>query len=286
MDHDSSQLIKIFSDENLNPRISLFNMTTYKDGDTFLDHTHQGAVELMSVISGFLYLQVNNQYVKVKKNECLIIFPGIVHNLILKKNEKCKAACLVFSPGNLNGLSKDAKSGDFSFLSEVKANTHSYTKILANNQVSDVLQRIYENHTGERFSNDLQKLYFYELYIHLSEELNEKLKKNMHSTNSYLAKSLDYINNNYTNQISVEDVAKNTGLSLRHLSRLFMSEFSMSIHEYITFLRIEKSKTLLKHESCSIASISADLGFSSSQHFATTFKKHENISPRTFRKDM
>ena len=118
------------------------------------------------------------------------------------------------------------------------------------------------------------------------EEINEKIKKNMHSTNRYISQSLDYIYNNFTSPISVEDVAKSTCLSPRHLSRLFISEISMSIHEYITFLRIEKSKSMLKSENHTIAAISADLGFSSPQHFATTFKKHENISPNKFRKQM
>jgi AraC-like DNA-binding protein len=279
-------LSKLISDNRLNPYIILFHMNTYKHGDIYLDHVHNNAIEIMYVFNGYLYMEVNKKYIKINKNECLIVFPDTVHSLIMKKNEKCTAGCIVFNPGNLSNSNNMLDiSCNISFLYKITKNEPGYIKIIANNFIKTVIEEMYHyNLNRNEFSQELMKLYFCELYIYLSEALNENFIKQCNYENHYINNAIEYINNHYSNDISVKDVARTVRLSDRHLTRLFESELNMSVHEYITFLRIEKAKKMLKDPRQNITNISLRLGFNTSQYFATTFKKYENISPSSYRK--
>ena len=183
-------------------------------------------------------MKVNGYYIKVQKNECLITFPSTVHSLIPKKNEKCRAACIVFSPGDIlsNSLNNFDLKDNFSFLYEIVKNQKGYIKIIANPLIKNVIEAMYfYNSKKKEFSPELLKLYFCELYIYLSEELNESLKKQVNTNNQYVFKAVEYITNNYENTISVQDIANYAQISDRHLIRLFKNELNMSVHEYIIF---------------------------------------------------
>lgn len=288
MSNHREVLSKLVADNKLDPKISLFHINTYKHGDIYLDHVHENEIELMYVFCGYIYIQVNGCYIKIQKNECLITFPNTVHNLIPKKNEKCRAACIVFNPGNLsNSLSDFDLKDNFSFLYQILKNQLGYFKIIANLLIHNVIDAmsLYNSQKNE-FSPELLKLYFCELYIYLSKELNENLKKQTLTSNQYVFKAIQYIANNYENAISVQDVAQHVNISDRHLIRLFNNELNMSVHEYITFIRIEKAKKLLSETDQNVTVIGIDLGFNSPQHFATIFKKYENTTPSNYRKQL
>ena len=95
---------------------------------------------------------------------------------------------------------------------------------------------------------------------------------------------LKYINENYTNQINVDDIAKLFYVSRSHLARMFKRDLSFSISEYILNLKINNAKQLLISTRKSINEIAEISGFSSAVYFGLIFKKHIGISPLNFRK--
>ena len=285
MNTQGEVLSKIILDESLEPKISLFNFSNYKHGDIFLDHTHEGQIEIMYVYDGYMYMHIDGGYIKVQGNECLIVFPGNVHSLIPKKHEKCNAACIVFDPGDIAGLfNQEDINGSFRFLDEVLKDSLSYFKIMGNHLIRDTIEamRLNRQRVGE-ITQLLYRLYFCELYLYLSEELNQNYRgQGIH--NQHVHKAIGFIINNSAMGISVKDIADHVKISERHLVRLFNSELGMSVHEYIMLTRIEKAKKVLYGTDQDITTIGVDLGFSSSQHFATVFKNSEGISPSAFRK--
>lgn len=83
-------------------------------------------------------------------------------------------------------------------------------------------------------------------------------------------------------EISPARLAAACELSPSHFHERFVAETGFTPHTYITRQRIEAAKILLKEGAHSIAEIAFRVGFSSSQHFATVFKKIEGISPSRF----
>ncbi len=105
-------------------------------------------------------------------------------------------------------------------------------------------------------------------------------------TNELVNKSIDYIIQNLDEEISIEDVADYCHLSKYYFCRIFKAETGESVYAFIKRLKMEQSAIRIKLEKDkSITDIGANYGYSSS-NYSSAFKKHHNIAPREFRKDM
>lgn len=84
--------------------------------------------------------------------------------------------------------------------------------------------------------------------------------------------------------LKIDALAKELGMSQAHLISRFRVETGYSIHEYVALERIEKAKIRLKGSNQNITTIAYELGFSSSQYFATVFRRHTGMSPGDYRR--
>ncbi len=92
-------------------------------------------------------------------------------------------------------------------------------------------------------------------------------------------KVLSYLQNNFYHQITLHEVARKYGLSIRNMNRLFMKEFGLSPKEIIIKLRIEESLTLLTQNKKSLSEIAQDVGYSSQSEFSKAFKRIVGKTP-------
>ena len=86
--------------------------------------------------------------------------------------------------------------------------------------------------------------------------------------------------------LSLENVAKNNGISLRHLHYLFRLT-DMSVSEWIWDRRLQRCYDVLTRRelrSLSVTNVAYQLGFSSSSHFSTAFRRKFGISPSDLRR--
>jgi len=91
----------------------------------------------------------------------------------------------------------------------------------------------------------------------------------------------EYIDNNFREQISLDELSDLTGVSPFHLNRIFTEETGMSPHAYQIHRRIEFSKRLLL-EGFSIAYVSAESGFADQSHYTRFFKRITGTTPGRF----
>lgn len=95
---------------------------------------------------------------------------------------------------------------------------------------------------------------------------------------------LNYINQNYPNQISLDELAGIAELTPQHLCNTFKKYTSQTLFEYINMVRIRKSKEfLLSNNNLQIKEIAHSVGFNDVSYFCRTFKNIEKISPTEFR---
>jgi two-component system response regulator YesN len=80
-------------------------------------------------------------------------------------------------------------------------------------------------------------------------------------------------------------VSKWVGVSENYLSRIFMKNVGESFIQYVTNLRIEESKRLLK-KGYKINELSEKIGYMSSEHFSRVFKKVTGVSPKVYRESI
>jgi len=96
-------------------------------------------------------------------------------------------------------------------------------------------------------------------------------------------KAITYISNHYTEGIGLYDVAASINVNPSYLSALFSKTAKITLTSYISELRIENSKYLLKTSNMSILDVCYASGFGTYSHFFRTFKNVVGITPAQYR---
>ena len=92
-----------------------------------------------------------------------------------------------------------------------------------------------------------------------------------------------YVEDNYSVQITLDDLARKFYSSKEHISRSFKKEYKVRLFDYINNFRLEKVKELLKNTSMSVDEIALQTGFSCGNYLSKVFKKKFGISPGEYR---
>ncbi|MDO4555891.1 MAG: AraC family transcriptional regulator, partial [Lachnospiraceae bacterium] len=101
--------------------------------------------------------------------------------------------------------------------------------------------------------------------------------------NESLKKAMDYILQNYSKNLTLTTVSEYVHLNPNYLSTLFTSQLKCSFREYLTKIRIEESKHLLKKSNMGILEIALTVGFESQSYYSRVFKKLVGLSPKAYR---
>ncbi len=101
-----------------------------------------------------------------------------------------------------------------------------------------------------------------------------------HQEHVQLDRAAAYIRGHFDDELSLDELARVAGFSKYHFHRLFTERFRETVGDYVRRIRLEKAALkLIAGSSSSITRIAFDCGFSSSQHFAKSFKRHFGVSP-------
>jgi AraC-like DNA-binding protein len=98
-------------------------------------------------------------------------------------------------------------------------------------------------------------------------------------------KVIAYIQDNYHLDVSQDQCARSFGISRTHLSKLFKKFQHISFSDYLTQVRIEQAKKMLRETNIPVADISEKVGYLHTQNFIRVFKKNEGITPGHFREE-
>ena len=96
----------------------------------------------------------------------------------------------------------------------------------------------------------------------------------------------EYVENNYTFDISMQEVAEDMAYSDAYFSKLFKQYFNQNFTAYLTEYRIKKAKELLTDTNNSIKDISRMVGYEDSNYFAKIFKRIVGEIPSKFRENL
>jgi len=96
-------------------------------------------------------------------------------------------------------------------------------------------------------------------------------------------KVMEYTRSNYSNKLSLDDLARHVFLSKSYLSTVFKGETGMGISAYINKVRIDKSNALLTGTRLSISEIAQMCGFEDQSYFTRVYKRQTGMSPKKYR---
>ena len=120
-----------------------------------------------------------------------------------------------------------------------------------------------------------------------SQQMNSLLlsfagKKQVYS--QAVQKIMEYIEANYRENISLEELAVYVHMNRSYVSHLFKKETGDNLYNYLQQYRLEKAKELLEHTRDSIQEICWKVGIQDSGYFSKVFKKYAGMTPLEYRK--
>lgn len=95
--------------------------------------------------------------------------------------------------------------------------------------------------------------------------------------------ALDFIEANFFNDITVEQVAAQVGLSRSQLFRIFKSSLGVSVQSYILQFRLRKARSLVCSTELSMTEIALSCGFQDTAYFTRSFKRQYGMAPLIYR---
>lgn len=120
-----------------------------------------------------------------------------------------------------------------------------------------------------------------ESYLEFAGRVRKILDKNKRS--SYVEKSKSFIANHLNKSFSLDDVAKDAGVSRPYLSKRFLQEEGVGVMEYARNKRIEAAANMLRYSDEELSTIANYLCFNSQSHFGAAFKKKMGVTPLRYR---
>ena len=99
-----------------------------------------------------------------------------------------------------------------------------------------------------------------------------------------MKKAVAYIDAHYAENISIADIARESGYSESQFRRIFGRVISKSPNNYITTIRLNAARKLLTTTKKSVTEIAAEVGFFDQSHFTRAFKRERGITPGQYRR--
>ena len=111
------------------------------------------------------------------------------------------------------------------------------------------------------------------------------VKQNGSIRDFYVKEALSYIEQNFQNDISIEDIAGVCGINRSYLGKIFKNSVGHSPQEFLMNYRMIKATELLKLTSLSIADVGSAVGYENQLHFSRAFKNIYGVAPREWRNE-
>lgn len=138
------------------------------------------------------------------------------------------------------------------------------------------------NSKGNAAKNEANMIGRLYLFLGLLIEYGWKPEQHPLSGFDHVERAIQYIQYNYANNISVDDIAQNAGVSRSHLYRLFMKHLSTAPNEYLARFRINQACTLMREKKLNVSEAAYSVGFQDKLYFSRIFKKYKGIPPSKY----
>lgn len=119
--------------------------------------------------------------------------------------------------------------------------------------------------------------------LKISEACQNILRKGAEKSSSLIETAKEYIQGNYSRDISLDDVSRTVNISPYYFSKIFKEDTGEGFVEYLTRIRMEKAKELLMTTECSMKEICSLVGYADPNYFSRSFKKNVGVTPTEYK---
>ena len=141
---------------------------------------------------------------------------------------------------------------------------------------------------AQRFPNRYCKIMaqLYSIFGFLLDNVMPETRAEAVTPELYLVRTLDFIDTNYFEKITIEDIAAGVGVSRKTLAAVFSSLTGFTPKDYLIYYRLSKAVDLLRDTSMSIDTIASSVGYNDQFYFSKQFKTNVGMTPSECRRLM
>lgn len=252
---------------------------TLTENITSLSHKHR-EMELMAVLEGKARIYTDMQTYCVEKGDVVVISPYLMHNATIFADEDFKHYCLCFDLKILpdERLRENLEKGTVKVCRHIKGDTE------ISKELTECIVSAFNAHSEQKNGWELKVKGSMAVFfgVLLEHGLIEKTVKSSNS-DDLCYRILDYIDKNYTQNITSSDAAEAFFVSKSYFCRIFKKNFGHCFQNYVCMYRTEKAKILLDTTDLPVSVISMQTGFNSFSYFSKVFKEFNGVSPTEYR---
>lgn len=260
------------------------------DSNSFMWHCHP-EIEITYVKEGSMHYRINNRSFHLKEGDIIFCNSNALHSGEMENQEDCSYIPITFDPKLIYGFFQSTICTRY-----VDPVIQNLAVCAVHIDYSEKWHETFRDRMLEVISLDKKKPDFYELDISIRMQLLwrllvEHLPHQPVSTTSdfteyeRIRRILSYIEQNYMNQITLDDISEHIHLCESECTRLFKRHMNTTLFSFLQEYRIERSLEYLNTKE-SISSIAEKTGFSDSNYYSKVFSKIKGCSPREYRKNL
>lgn len=259
-----------------------------KDVQNFYDlfqHTMLGAL-LPDREFGTVYITENKNGELKEQKEREITYPSELEHQLLEavKRGNGEKAQLIFT--EFFERIKILEAGNLSFVKiRLMELTGILSRVSSKNAINTINSYNYLESLDE-LNNAITFQSVFDLIYNLIGRFANDAFLHMYEGNSEIIRRvIRFIEDNYKDNITLNDVAEAVHINASYLSTLFKNEMGIAFTYYLTELRIDKSLRLLVDTNLSLTEIALSIGFNSQSYFIKVFKNIIGMTPKEYRKE-
>ena len=231
------------------------------------------------VISGSGTLMANDskgitQTYEIKSGQGFLIFPKQITTYIADTEDPWEYTWLEF-----DGL-RVKEALDLTDLSLDNPIYNAKSKYLSESMLNEMLYIV--QHPNETPFHLIGHLFLFLDYLTRSSK-STRIVQTSKMSDFYIKEAINFIEQNFQNDISIEEIAEVCGINRSYLGKIFKKSVGKSPQEFLMNYRMVKATELLKLTDLSIADIGKAVSYENQLHFSRAFKTVLGISPRHWR---
>ncbi|WP_162890933.1 AraC family transcriptional regulator [Suicoccus acidiformans] len=224
--------------------------------------------------SGYVHIDSLGHEIKLSKGQGFMFEPGIISSYRSDYNDPWEYYWVEF-----NGIKSE------NYLNRIGLDHQNQVYTIKNMDEIDIIVYFYQQLLNAEETDDIYILSILYGLFHALFEYSDALPKceeNM-TRNFYVKEAIKFISRNFTNSITIEDVANHCNINRTYLTKLFNEELNLTPSHFLIKTRLSRGCDLLTSTNKSIAEIADDIGYSNQFIFSTAFKKEYGIPPTEWR---
>ncbi|MDY5527365.1 AraC family transcriptional regulator [Eisenbergiella porci] len=244
----------------------------HKATEHFPPHLHSG-MELVYVTCGTLVLGVGCELYSMEKGDFAIVFPNLIHHYQVFGEGKNEAFYLA-PQMSMAGY----------FMDKLQKYCPKNPVIKRENVHPDIRQAIMKLYK-EKIRNQILDQAYIQIILARSIPCLELVLRETYESDDVIYQTVNYIAKNFKEEITLDSMAKDLGVSKYAISRVFSSTFHTNFNQYLNEQRLNYAVSLLEYTDMSITDICLEAGFQSQRTFNRVFQEKFKMTPREYKKD-